>query len=83
MPGCQATGMFHGQSFATMILVQNGSAITGSVTESKIAQDEDGELARLSFPIEVDERFCALTNSWAKSGNKGSYDQGMYEVSQT
>jgi beta-lactamase regulating signal transducer with metallopeptidase domain len=38
--------MFHGQSFATMILVQNGSGITGSVTESGIALDDDGELSR-------------------------------------
>jgi beta-lactamase regulating signal transducer with metallopeptidase domain len=38
--------MFHGQSFATMILVQNGSAITGSVTPSRIALGDDGELSR-------------------------------------
>jgi beta-lactamase regulating signal transducer with metallopeptidase domain len=38
--------MFHGQSFATMILVQNGSGITGSVTGSKIALGDDGELSR-------------------------------------
>jgi beta-lactamase regulating signal transducer with metallopeptidase domain len=38
--------MFHGQSFVTMILVQNGSGITGSVTGSKIALDNDGELSR-------------------------------------
>jgi hypothetical protein len=38
--------MFHGQSFATMILVQNGSSITGSVTGSKIALDDNGELSR-------------------------------------
>jgi beta-lactamase regulating signal transducer with metallopeptidase domain len=38
--------MFHGQSFATMILVQNGSGITGSVTPSKIALDDDGGLSR-------------------------------------
>jgi beta-lactamase regulating signal transducer with metallopeptidase domain len=37
--------MFKGRSFATMILVQNGSAITGSVTESQIALDDDGELS--------------------------------------
>lgn len=38
--------MFQGQSFATMILVQNSSGITGSVTGSKIALDDDGELSR-------------------------------------
>ena len=38
--------MFHGQSFTTMILVQNGSGITGSVTGSKIALDDNGELSR-------------------------------------
>jgi len=38
--------MFHGQSFATMILVQNGSAITGTVTPSRIALADDGELSR-------------------------------------
>ena len=37
--------MFKGKSFATMILVQNGSAITGSVTESQIALGDDGELS--------------------------------------
>jgi hypothetical protein len=37
--------MFHGQSFATMILVPNGSAMTGSVTESRIALGDDGELS--------------------------------------
>jgi beta-lactamase regulating signal transducer with metallopeptidase domain len=38
--------MFHGQSFATMILVQNSSGITGTVTPSRIALDDDGELSR-------------------------------------
>jgi hypothetical protein len=38
--------MFQGQSFATMILVQNGSGITGTVTPSRIALDDDGELSR-------------------------------------
>jgi beta-lactamase regulating signal transducer with metallopeptidase domain len=38
--------MFKGQSFVTMILVQNGSAITGSVTGSQIALDDDGGLSR-------------------------------------
>lgn len=37
--------MFKGQSFATMILVQNDSTITGSVTGSKIALDNSGELS--------------------------------------
>ena len=38
--------MFQGHSFATMILVQNGSGITGSVTPSGIALGDDGELSR-------------------------------------
>ena len=38
--------MFHGQSFSTMILVQNGSGITGTVTPSRIALDDNGELSR-------------------------------------
>ena len=38
--------MFHGRSFSTMILVQNGSAITGTVTPSRIALNDDGELSR-------------------------------------
>jgi beta-lactamase regulating signal transducer with metallopeptidase domain len=38
--------MFHGQSFATMILVQNSSGITGTVTPSRIALDNNGELSR-------------------------------------
>ena len=38
--------MFQGHSFATMILVQNGSGITGTVTPSRIALDDNGELSR-------------------------------------
>ena len=38
--------MFDGRSFATMILVRNGSGFTGSVTESGIALDDDGGLLR-------------------------------------
>jgi beta-lactamase regulating signal transducer with metallopeptidase domain len=38
--------MFQGQSFATMTLVQNGSGITGTVTPSRIALGDDGELSR-------------------------------------
>jgi|GEM_PF-3431478 len=38
--------MFHGQSFSTMILVQNGSWIIGSVTPSRIALDDAGELSK-------------------------------------
>jgi hypothetical protein len=38
--------MFKGQSFATMILVQNGSWIIGSVTPSRIALDDVGELSK-------------------------------------
>jgi beta-lactamase regulating signal transducer with metallopeptidase domain len=50
--------MFHGQSFATMTLVQNGSAVTGSVTESRIALGDDGELSKAdptdnSAPIQI------------------------------
>jgi len=38
--------MFEGKSFATMILVRNGSGFRGSVTESHIALNDDGELSR-------------------------------------
>ncbi len=38
--------MFHGRSFSTMILVQNGSGITGTVTPSRIALDDSGELSK-------------------------------------
>jgi beta-lactamase regulating signal transducer with metallopeptidase domain len=38
--------MFQGHSFATMILGRNGLGITGSVTPSKIALNDDGELSR-------------------------------------
>jgi len=38
--------MIRGRSFATMILVQNGSGITGTVTPSHIALDDDGYLSR-------------------------------------
>jgi hypothetical protein len=38
--------MFHGQSFSTMILVQKGSEITGTVTPSRIKLDDNGELSK-------------------------------------
>jgi beta-lactamase regulating signal transducer with metallopeptidase domain len=38
--------MFDGKSFATMILVRDGSSFTGSVTPSRIALNADGELAQ-------------------------------------
>jgi beta-lactamase regulating signal transducer with metallopeptidase domain len=37
--------MFQGQSFSTMILVQSGSGITGTVTPSHIALNNDGYLS--------------------------------------
>ncbi len=38
--------MFDGRSFATMILVRDGSRFTGSVTPSRIALNDDGGLSR-------------------------------------
>jgi hypothetical protein len=38
--------MFDGRSFATMILVRNGSSFTGTVTPSRIALNDDGTLMR-------------------------------------
>jgi beta-lactamase regulating signal transducer with metallopeptidase domain len=38
--------MFDGRSFATMILVRDGSGFTGSVTGSRIALNDDGGLSR-------------------------------------
>ena len=38
--------MFEGRSFATMILVRDGSGFTGSVTPSQIALDDDGGLSQ-------------------------------------
>jgi beta-lactamase regulating signal transducer with metallopeptidase domain len=38
--------MFDGKSFATMILVRDGSGFTGSVTPSRIALNDDGGLSR-------------------------------------
>jgi len=38
--------MFNGKSFATMILVRDGSGFTGSVTPSGIALNDDGGLLR-------------------------------------
>ena len=37
--------MFDGRSFATLILVRDGSGFTGSVTPSQIALNDDGELS--------------------------------------
>jgi beta-lactamase regulating signal transducer with metallopeptidase domain len=38
--------MFNGKSFATMILIRDGSGFTGSVTPSRIALNDDGGLRR-------------------------------------
>jgi beta-lactamase regulating signal transducer with metallopeptidase domain len=38
--------MFDGRSFATMILVRNGSGFTGTVTPSQIALNDDGTLSQ-------------------------------------
>jgi uncharacterized protein (TIGR03435 family) len=38
--------MFDGKSFSTMILVRSGSGFTGSVTPSRIALNDDGELSQ-------------------------------------
>jgi beta-lactamase regulating signal transducer with metallopeptidase domain len=38
--------MFDGRSFATMILVRDGSNFTGTVTPSRIALNNDGELSK-------------------------------------
>jgi beta-lactamase regulating signal transducer with metallopeptidase domain len=38
--------MFKGRSFATMILVPDGSHFSGSVTESRIALDDEGYLSK-------------------------------------
>ena len=45
--------MFQGRSFSTMILVQNGSGITGTVTGSHIALDNDGNLSKAD-PLDDD-----------------------------
>lgn len=45
--------MFHKKSFATMILAWDGSRITGSVTESRIALNDDGSLS-MADPGESD-----------------------------
>lgn len=50
--------MFEGKSFSTMILVWNGSGITGSVTPSEIALKDDGSLLRAdpsdnSAPVQI------------------------------
>jgi beta-lactamase regulating signal transducer with metallopeptidase domain len=38
--------MFQGKSFSTMTLTRNGSGLTGSVTESRIALNDDGGLKK-------------------------------------
>jgi len=38
--------MFEGRSFATMVLVRNGSGFTGTVTGSRIALNDDGALSQ-------------------------------------
>jgi hypothetical protein len=43
--------MFDGKSFSTMILVRSGSDLTGTVTPSRIALNDDGGLLRAD-PVE-------------------------------
>jgi beta-lactamase regulating signal transducer with metallopeptidase domain len=38
--------MFHGRSFATMILIRDGSGFTGTVTGSRIALNDEGGLSQ-------------------------------------
>lgn len=38
--------MFDGRNFSTMILVRSGSGLTGTVTPTRIALNDDGELLR-------------------------------------
>ncbi|HYL77591.1 MAG TPA: M56 family metallopeptidase [Bryobacteraceae bacterium] len=38
--------MFDGRSFATMVLARSGSSFTGTVTESRIALNDDGTLSQ-------------------------------------
>jgi len=42
--------MFQGKSFATMTLARSGSGFTGSVTESRIALNDAGELSKADPP---------------------------------
>jgi hypothetical protein len=58
--------MFHGQSFSTMILVQNGSWIIGSVTPSKIALDDAGELSKAD---PSDNSAASLISKTKREGN--------------
>ncbi|HEX3372596.1 MAG TPA: M56 family metallopeptidase [Edaphobacter sp.] len=58
--------MFHGQSFSTMILVQNGSWVIGSVTPSKIALDDAGELSKAD---PSDNSAASLISKTKREGN--------------
>jgi beta-lactamase regulating signal transducer with metallopeptidase domain len=53
--------MFNGKSFATMVLVPEGSSFTGSITESHIALDDNGELIRAD---PTDGAPSAIAKSW-------------------
>jgi beta-lactamase regulating signal transducer with metallopeptidase domain len=55
--------MFHGRSFSTMVLVQNSSGITGTVTPSRIALDDSGELSKAD-PSEDTHRHRSAGQSW-------------------
>jgi hypothetical protein len=57
--------MFHGRSFSTMILVQNGSWIIGSVTPSRIALDDAGELSK----ADPSDNKASLINKTKEEGN--------------
>ena len=57
--------MFQGQSFSTMILVQNGSWIIGSVTPSRIALDDAGELSK----ADPSDNKASLISKTKREGN--------------
>src|SRR5215813_8574435 len=44
--------LFDGKSFATMVLVRNGSGFAGTVTPSRIALNDDGTLRQADAPLD-------------------------------
>ena len=52
--------MFEGKSFATMTLARHGSSFTGTVTGSRIALNDDGELSQADPSVTLPARLAQI-----------------------
>lgn len=70
--------MFDGKSFATMILVRDGSSFTGSATPSRIKLNDDGSLLRAD-PSE-DSTPVPITKAWMEGSALHIITDGMHFI---